>query len=129
MPLRFALAIGPLAPASQAADDSYARVLHQERNYFGVSCVVQDARRNTHKLIHGNTLHGVQSLDPDRRDEPLTYYHRSGPIGQVFSEFSARPAGLDVAIVGLGAGTLACYAEPGQRLLHEIDPGRAANRV
>jgi spermidine synthase len=53
----------------------------------------------------------------------LTYYHRTGPIGQVFEAFGARPARPDVAIVGLGAGSLACYAEPDQGwTFYEIDP-------
>src|SRR5439155_966460 len=45
--------------------------------------------------------------------EPLTYYHRTGPIGQVFEEFSGPRAKKDVAVIGLGAGTLASYGEPG----------------
>jgi hypothetical protein len=83
---------------------------------------------NFHRLIHGHTLHGQQCLDPARRREPLTYYHRTGPIGQVFEVFRSRPAGPAVAVVGLGAGSMACYAEPGQRwTFYEIDP--AVERV
>jgi hypothetical protein len=68
-------------------------------------------------------LHGQQSLDPERRREPLTYYHRTGPIGQVFQVSHARDPRSDVAVVGLGAGSLACYAEPGQHwTFYEIDP-------
>jgi SAM-dependent methyltransferase len=49
--------------------------------------------------------------------EPLTYYHRTGPIGQVFEEFSGPRAKKDVAVIGLGAGTLASYGEAGQNFL------------
>jgi hypothetical protein len=53
----------------------------------------------------------------------LTYFTRSGPIGQVFEVFNTRPTGDSVAIVGLGAGALAAYAEPGRRwMFYEIDP-------
>ena len=76
------------------------------------------------RLFHGSTLHGQQSLDPALRHEPSTYFTRSGPIGQVFSSIERqlnRP-GTRVAIVGLGAGTLASYAQPGQRwTFYEID--------
>jgi len=55
--------------------------------------------------------------------EPLAYYHRTGPVGQVFEVFNAVPATPQVAIIGLGAGTLACYARPGQDwTFYEIDP-------
>jgi hypothetical protein len=123
VPIRFALAIGAILLASQVTDSTFGRVLHQERNFFGVLRVSHGDRGNSHELIHGNTVHGVQSVDPDRRREPLTYYHRAGPVGQVFEVFAAQPARPDVAVVGLGAGTLACYAEPGQHwTFYEIDP-------
>jgi hypothetical protein len=54
-------------------------------------------------------------VETDR--EPLTYYHRTGPIGQVFEEFSGPRAKENVAVIGLGAGTLASYGEPGQNFL------------
>jgi hypothetical protein len=55
--------------------------------------------------------------------EPLTYYHRTGPIGQVFAEFSGPKAKKEIAAIGLGTGTLASYGEPGQTFLFfDIDP-------
>ena len=44
-----------------------------------------------HKLVHGTTLHGKQLFEP-LSTEPLTYYHRTGPIGQVIAEHLPRPA-------------------------------------
>jgi hypothetical protein len=53
----------------------------------------------------------------------LAYFSRSGPIGQVFTEFSGDSAKRHVAIVGLGAGSLAAYGEHGQEFtFFEIDP-------
>ncbi len=81
--------------------------------------------RNVNRLFHGSTLHGQQSLDPGPSREPSTYFTRSGPIGQVFDAMEERlsQSGSRVAIVGLGAGTLASYARPGQRwTFYEIDP-------
>jgi hypothetical protein len=57
-------------------------------------------------------MHGIQSLAPGRNREPLSYYARSGPVGQVFEAFSGSENLRRVAVVGLGAGTMACYAAP-----------------
>jgi len=86
--------------------------------------VTHDAGQNVHRLFHGGTLQGQQSLDPALRRQPSTYFTRSGPIGQVFDAIQPRldQAGARVAIVGLGAGTLASYAGPGQHwTFYEID--------
>jgi spermidine synthase len=69
----------------------------------------------------------MQSLDPSRRGEALTYFHRTGPFGQAFAAV-APPLGARIGVVGLGVGTLATYAQPGQQwTFYEIDP--AAERI
>jgi spermidine synthase len=100
--------------------------LYQERSFFGVLRVKFDPDLKAHVLTHGTTVHGVQ--DPQRPDEPLGYYHRTGPIGQVFDTFKG-PAAQKVGVVGLGAGTLACYCKGSDQSLtfYEIDP--AVERV
>jgi spermidine synthase len=68
-------------------------------------------------------MHGIQSLAPGRNREPLSYYARSGPVGQVFEAFSGSENLRRVAVVGLGAGAMACYAAPGEEFtFYEIDP-------
>lgn len=127
-PVRFALAVGAALLASGLSPGVNGRPLHRERTFFGILRVTAVAEGNYHRLFQGTTLHGQQCLDPDRRREPLTYFTRSGPIGQVFDAVRARleVPGAAVAIAGLGAGTLACYAEPGQRwTIYEIDPAVA----
>jgi spermidine synthase len=99
--------------------------VHAERGFFGVHRVEYWERGNEryHALVNGSTLHGMQSLTPDRQREPLTYYHRTGPIGQVFDMLQQRQKPQDVAVLGLGVGSLACYNQPGQRwTFYEIDP-------
>ncbi|MDP8976886.1 MAG: fused MFS/spermidine synthase [Actinomycetota bacterium] len=97
--------------------------LFRERTFFGVVHVVDDRSAGLHRLVHGNTTHGAQSTDPARRREPLTYFSRSGPIGQALTELPGREARSRVAVVGLGAGSLACYGEAGQRwTFYELDP-------
>jgi spermidine synthase len=72
-------------------------------------------------------VHGEQDLRPDWQQRPLTYYHRSGPIGQVFTSLSDRLTAGDIGVVGLGSGSLAAYATPHQRwTFFEIDPAVAA---
>jgi hypothetical protein len=71
-----------------------------------------------------NLLVGGSQIAYDARQEPLTYYHRTGPVGAMFQELLARGRENDhVAMVGLGTGSVSCYARPGQRLtFYEIDP-------
>jgi spermidine synthase len=72
-------------------------------------------------LVHGTTVHGAQGVAAESWREPLTYYHREGPLGQLFKALGARPS--TIGVVGLGAGTVACYRRPGQRwTFYEIDP-------
>ncbi len=106
-----------------------------------------------HRLVHGTTLHGTQVAEHNRhilddfqlltagnvwdniavagvqtafdaRQEPLTYYHRTGPVGAMFAELTRRDKDKQhVAMVGLGTGSVSCYARPGQKLTYyEIDP-------
>ncbi|MGH7168983.1 MAG: hypothetical protein ACRELG_01730, partial [Gemmataceae bacterium] len=92
------------------------------------------------RLVHGTTLHGMQlveivEIDKDgerlvnldeRRDEPLTYYHRTGPIGEVMMAYNGDDTPVEkmnLGVIGLGTGTMACYARPGQHLtFYDIDP-------
>jgi spermidine synthase len=74
-------------------------------------------------MFHGTTLHGMQSLDPARRLEPLAYFHRTGPIGQMFAAVPQASSASNIAIIGLGIGTLASYQTAGQQwTYYEIDP-------
>lgn len=94
-------------------------VLLQERTFFGVHQVYADA--GYHVLAHGTTVHGYQSLDPDLAGLPLSYFHPDGPLGEVFA--TDIPTDGAIAVVGLGAGSIAAYNQPGQTMtFFEIDP-------
>lgn len=122
-PLRFGLGVGALLLASTFYVGEEGRLLHAKRSFFGISRVTLDPSGRYHVLLHGTTLHGMQSLDPTRHRRPLTYFHASGPLGQMFAAFSGSTAKQRVAVVGLGAGSIACHGEPGQRwTFYEIDP-------
>ncbi len=100
-------------------------IVYSERSFFGINRVIQYENNiggKYHSLLHGTTMHGKQSLEPKRRNEPLSYFTIDSPIGQFFA--SVKPQQLShVAVLGLGVGTLAAYAQPGQEwTFYEIDP-------
>ena len=123
-PLRFGLGVGAfLFIGFWITMDYQGQILYKTRNFFGAIQVRLDAEGGHHLLYHGTTLHGAQSLAPSRRRDPLTYFSRTGPLGQVFAEVSRAPAGRRVAVVGLGTGSIAAYGSPGQHFtFYEIDP-------
>lgn len=75
-PVRFGLSVGAVVLTGILWVSAEGDVLHRERSFFGVLRV--EVTPKYRKLLHGTTLHGMQSRDPLRRQEPLTYYHRTG---------------------------------------------------
>ncbi|HYN86287.1 MAG TPA: hypothetical protein VER32_13650 [Pyrinomonadaceae bacterium] len=124
-PARFALALGAVMLASVAFGEWGASTLHRERNFFGTLRVSYDAGNDTRRLAHGSTIHGRQFAAAARRCEPLSYYHRLGPLGSVFDAAHSRgDAPLRrVAAVGLGTGTSVAYSRAGEQwTFYEINP-------
>ncbi len=117
-PLRFGLSLAAVFVVQSVVHVASAgSVIAEERSFFGVHRVVVSDHGRLHELDHGNTIHGIQDLK--QRDMPLTYYHPSGPIGQVMLKMPPQRA----AFVGLGVGSLAAYGQPGQHFTYyEIDP-------
>ncbi|SMF71150.1 fused MFS/spermidine synthase [Allosphingosinicella indica] len=94
------------------------------RSYFGIYQVIERHDEAIRTLMHGTTLHGVQNLAPGKERSPTSYY---GPNSGVGRAMLAAPAlygpGARIGVVGLGTGTLACYAQPAERwTFFEIDP-------
>jgi hypothetical protein len=121
------LAVGLLAALMlvqgglQTLADSRAGL--RTRSYFGIYTVRNYAEQHLRTLAHGTTLHGEQSTDPASRCLPLTYYGpgSGGSIGFANASrlFPVRPK---LGVVGLGTGSLAGYARPGQDWTYfEID--------
>ena len=121
-PFRFGVAVAAVMIGATIARVDESPVLFSERTFFGIQQVLGDPAGRFHRLMHGTTLHGIQSTDPALKTEPLSYYHREGPIGQVMTALPAAEAPR-IGVVGLGTGTMACYARPGQHwTFFEIDP-------
>lgn len=97
---------------------------YRTRSYFGIYNVYADHSDNMMKLVNGTTLHGTQNLEPAESTEPTSYYGSSSGVGIVLNRAQQlAPKGARVGIVGLGAGTLACYKQLGQEWhFYEIDP-------
>jgi hypothetical protein len=128
-PLRFALGLGAVMLAVLLFAQTGNRTLHASRNFYGTHRVEADGSDAIRWLNHGSTLHGKQYTDASKVCEPVSYYHREGPLGSVFKHVRAkREAGgtaapLSVAVVGLGTGTTAAYSRAGEAwTFYEIDP-------
>jgi hypothetical protein len=105
-----------------------SHVIDRERSFFGVVTVSLSSDGGYRILTHGTTIHGAERIaDPAKstgRPEPLTYYTAEGPLASAIGAARARfGRPLNIGIVGLGAGSLACYAAKGDKWrFYEIDP-------
>jgi hypothetical protein len=123
LPVRFAGCVAALLLSGALVQSPFGRAVYADRTFFGVYRVRVDDKLNYRFMFHGPTLHGMQSMDPSRRGVSLSYFHKRGPIGQVFASAPNAAAASEVAVVGLGVGSLASYAGPAQRwTIYEIDP-------
>jgi len=117
-PLRFAFGVAAMVGSALLVQSS-VDVLLTERNFFGINRVKLIEGGSKTALIHGTTMHGTEFTAPSLRREPLAYYARSGPAGQLMALGGIRN---DVAAIGLGTGALACYRKSGERwTFFEID--------
>jgi SAM-dependent methyltransferase len=123
--IRFALALGVLIAGYHLALPGLLndyQILHISRDFFGIKKVVFDRDSNMRKLLHGDTLHGVESQDPTLIGKPLSYYHETGPAGDIMKLISKRP-NQRVGVVGLGTGSMAGWAQPDRHItFFDIDP-------
>jgi hypothetical protein len=111
-----------------------ADVVLRTRNFYGVLRVTDHTIENgrTRILTNGNTLHGSQWLDAERRRQPTTYYGYDSGIGMAIEFHSRRfepqeeQRALKVGTVGLGAGTVAALGRRGDTFrFYEINPAVA----
>ena len=99
--------------------------IHASRNFYGTLRVKQplpdaDADANR-RLVHGVIMHGEQYIHPAHRHIITSYYGTSSGVGMALSQI--RPAQQRAGVIGLGAGTLAAYGQPGDVIrMYEINP-------
>jgi spermidine synthase len=122
-PLRHALALAMVLFWTRDVARPAGQLIYAERTFFGVSRVMLDGAGTSHWLAHGNTLHGRQFVDGARECEPLAYYHRSGPAGDLFAWIGEERPAARVSVVGLGSGAMAAYSRRDEVwTFYEIDP-------
>ncbi|HEX4005860.1 MAG TPA: fused MFS/spermidine synthase [Acidobacteriaceae bacterium] len=105
----------------------YARsALVEVRNFYGSLRVKQShwppQALTVRTLLHGTIEHGTQWFADEYRRTPTTYYADDSGIGLALRTCCAGRR-RNIGVVGLGAGTLAAYGEPGDRIrFYEINP-------
>lgn len=112
-----------LCLALTASKPYFNNTQFQGRDFFGVIAVRDRKDESMHRtlryMVHGTTSHGIQIIAPQRLTVPTGYFSPYSPIGELWN--ALRPS--DAAVVGMGAGTLNCYAKPGQSIhFIDIDP-------
>jgi hypothetical protein len=146
-PRRFGLSVGALLLAGSIGAAIEEPPLLQRRSFFGVLKVEKGNYNEDiefHTLTHGTTMHGKQFrkdelhgkpftpidflycgwrpsffLD-ELRATPVTYYAPTGPVGHVMKAYNQ--ADRPVGVIGLGTGSMATYALPGQTMtFYDID--------
>ena len=118
-PIRFGVAIASIVGTALIFQRS-PETIFTDRSFFGIYRVTRNAGPS-HFLYHGSTIHGAQLLRKPL--EPLTYYHRRGPVGQVLDSLTLRDSSTRVGAVGLGTGSILCYSRAGESwTFFEIDP-------
>jgi hypothetical protein len=103
-----------------------------QRSFFGVYRVFESYDKEYNVLMHGTTLHGAQRMrtsegEPVADQTPGTYYHPESPMAKtvemVRADLSTRAVAGRYGVIGLGAGSLACYSKEGEAWrFFEIDP-------
>lgn len=115
-------------------DRSQDRIQFAARDFYGVVRVkISEPRwdgRGVRELVDGNTVHGVQLLGTDS-NRPTAYYSPSSGIAAAV-QYLTRRAGrgdegdvrnLHLGILGMGAGTMAAFAQPGDRVrYYDLNP-------
>ncbi|HEV2446715.1 MAG TPA: fused MFS/spermidine synthase, partial [Candidatus Sulfopaludibacter sp.] len=93
------------------------------RNFYGILRVIErsDDNGQFRELRHGRTRHGFQYLEGPKRQWPTTYY---GPHSGVAIALNALEGpNRRIAIIGLGAGTIAAWGRAGDTFrFYEINP-------
>jgi spermidine synthase len=97
-----------------------------ERDFYGVVRTADHEEPVPYRVMyHGAIMHGGQLLGDSFRNTPADYFGPGSGYGRVFAsrrELEPRKP-LAVGIIGLGAGVVASWMRPGDRLVfYEISP-------
>jgi SAM-dependent methyltransferase len=94
------------------------------RNFYG-GLRVQDqmvGKQPARHLYHGTIIHGLEFLQADLRDQPLSYYGPKSGVGLAIED-RRRQGPVKIGVIGLGTGTVAAYGRPQDVVrFYEINP-------
>jgi hypothetical protein len=100
--------------------------LERSRNFFGVVTVKEEVAADSGQrallLVHGRITHGCQAVDSSKRRWATSYYGEPSGVGQAIG-YLQKSGAIRVGAIGLGVGTVATYARPGDVFrFYEINP-------
>ena len=100
-------------------------LVYQTRNFYGVLSVYREAAGTPQEALslwHGRIRHGIQFTSPERRRVGTGYYTEDSGAAYAI-RYLRRQEDRRIGMVGMGVGTLATYARPGDHIrLYEINP-------
>ncbi len=101
-------------------------VISQLRGFYGSLRVIQTfaipGPGIQRTLMNGTIQHGIQVFNDELRHRGTSYYAPDSGVGLAL-RFCCDRRPRRIGVVGLGAGTLAAYGEPGDSIaFYEIDP-------
>jgi hypothetical protein len=119
-----AAAVGWVWFENSSSDDSH--IIARARNFYGVLSVREDNADEPliqqYVLMHGRITHGVQFTDPEMSRWPISYYGPNSGVAKAVGKLRVLGK-MHVGVVGLGTGTMAAFAEPGDRYtFYDINP-------
>jgi SAM-dependent methyltransferase len=126
-PLPFAAIVAMLFLLNHYNNESPSNYL--VRNFFGVLNVVEATDGRFRVLYHGSTAQGAQRIRDHKgnllkgRPDMVSEFHDGGGFAQVVDAIEKKVGGpINMAVVGLGTGALACRGRDGTTVtFYEID--------
>ena len=120
----FALAVGVVVTCGQYISSFSESSLVMNRNFYGGLRILEYDKGTENErrfIVHGTITHGVQYTSSERSHEAVSYYGPSSGVGMALKYLRRSP--VKVGVIGLGAGSLAVYARPGDLFrFYEINP-------
>ena len=123
------IAIGIFSYVSVFSKEEGA-ISKNSRNFYGTITVETNNPQNIKIVKSGNTIHGAQIYDAKTKtyeNVPLTYFTNMSAFAYAvegmrnYQSIKKRP--LNIGVIGLGAGTVAAYADKNDKMtFYEIDP-------
>lgn len=99
--------------------------VYKERSFYSTIKINTEVKDGViaRGFLHGDTIHNYQLLDEAHATVPLAYYAEGNTFDQVVDAIRVQKPTMDIAVIGLGAGAMACFEQPGDNWTYfEIDP-------